>query len=198
MRSDQTTEVTVENRRLPGALTVRSVGPAGEALTGACFSVWSVKPDGSRDRRLVRSCDGDDGVGDGVTTFASLAPGNVILHEDRAPDEYRSAADQSVTVISGEATNVSVSHQSQRSSGPSNQTGQNARTEPTPIPVPTLTPTPIPTEPVPTPTPELAPVEIPDPTATPEPTATATATATPDAAVETDNQASPEADGEEP
>lgn len=187
IRTDRTAEVTIENLPLPGALLVRKVGTNGDVLSGSCFSVWSVKNDGSRDRRLARACDADDGADDGIISFTSLPPDNAILREDSAPNGYRKADDLLVSVRSGESVDVTVPNVP-RGGGGASQAGQDARSESTPgQPTPTATPESTPTQAVPTATTE--PTATPEPTTAPEATVTevptATATARPDDPVDT-------------
>jgi uncharacterized surface anchored protein len=198
IKSGKTTEVTAENRRQTGALVIRKVTGAGQALPGACFSVWTVGGDGTRDRRLARACDDDDGVVDGATGVGNLPPGDAIVHEDKAPRGYDRAADRSVTVTPGETAEITVEDAPRRGAagtGADNANPQPEATQAQPTATPTATSTPDPTPAVPPTTTPRAP-RAETATATPPPTPTPDAEAGPAVAGQSDASPAPTKDAD--
>ncbi|MEJ7762424.1 MAG: SpaA isopeptide-forming pilin-related protein, partial [Thermomicrobiales bacterium] len=96
-----TVELTVENRLRPATLVIEKVDPAGDRLTGACFTLAGTT-------RYER-CDDDDPAGDdGEISFAGIVPGDYALEETVAPAGYAAAADQDVTLDPGQRLVVPV------------------------------------------------------------------------------------------
>jgi uncharacterized surface anchored protein len=84
-------------------LTIHKVDEYGEPLTdateGACFVLSS-----------TYRCDGSDGVLDGTITLWAV-PGEYDLHEDYAPVGYAPAPDQTITLVAGQANDVTIANE---------------------------------------------------------------------------------------
>lgn len=106
---NKTTFITVENEPTPpptttGTLVVKKIGPNGQPLAGACFSLRV-----GQSTKAPSVCDNADGSNDGTITFNNIPTGNYTLHETVKPSaDYQSAADVSVTITQNQTTTVTV------------------------------------------------------------------------------------------
>jgi uncharacterized surface anchored protein len=105
-------ELTVENTKgeTPqyGTLIIKKVDEAGNPLPGACFALFDPRSDLSEP--VTEKCDGSvndqDGVNDGTVTYMNNGRGTFLVRETRAPDGYAAAADQTITIDSGQTVTV--------------------------------------------------------------------------------------------
>ncbi|MBA2775561.1 MAG: hypothetical protein H0U31_02390, partial [Chloroflexia bacterium] len=97
IRSDQTTEVTIENVLKTGRLQVNKTNEDGHVLQGACFDVQG-------DNAGARCTNAT-----GVVTFSDLEPGTYTLVETQAPYGYERASDvQNIQILPGQTKVIHV------------------------------------------------------------------------------------------
>ncbi|MGH2548856.1 MAG: MSCRAMM family protein, partial [Thermomicrobiales bacterium] len=108
---NKTTFKTVVNQPTPpptstGTLVVKKVGPNGQPLGGACFSLRV-----GQTTKVPSTCDNADGANDGTITFNNVPTGTYTLHETVKPSaDYQSAADVSVTINKDQTTTITVTN----------------------------------------------------------------------------------------
>ena len=83
-----------------GSVTIHTVNPAGDPLTGACYDVHD-----AGDTVVGSACDADDGADDGTTVVDNLAPGDDVAVQTTPPAGYNPADDApfSITVADPDA-----------------------------------------------------------------------------------------------
>ena len=126
--ADRATRLTVTNRPGPagtGGLAIRTVDPAGIALTDYCYGLFSDGGGGIRDKVVAASrCDGrpnpdgsangeSDGLADGSLGFSGVPAGRYVLGLTRAPvltrpPAYEPIADQVVSVTTGQVSQLTI------------------------------------------------------------------------------------------
>ena len=108
-----------------GGLAVRTLDPAGTALTNACLELWT-DAGGTRGTLLAdsRRCDAprdptglvgpEDGWVDGSLGWSGLAPGRYLVVETQAPADsrggYETAADTAVEIRAGAVSPLGLTH----------------------------------------------------------------------------------------
>jgi uncharacterized surface anchored protein len=70
----------------PGSVTIHTVNPGGDALTGACYDVHD-----AADNVVGSACDATDGADDGTTVVDNLAPGDYAAVQTTPPAGYNAA-----------------------------------------------------------------------------------------------------------
>lgn len=106
----QTTTVQIQLVQL-GRVEIHVIDGDGQSLPGACFRYGPyVVPFFGEGTNSV--CDGHvhdaDGLVNGILLVENITPGSLPLQEIGTPDGYSDAADQTVTVVSGQTTVVEV------------------------------------------------------------------------------------------
>jgi uncharacterized surface anchored protein len=109
------TEVTVTlTAELAATILLTTRNRAGTALTGACYEVWTVKPEGGRDIMVRKACDKETSQTgstlDGAVKLERLPPGDYIVVESFAPAGYSRVNDFPVTVGPGETLRQDVTN----------------------------------------------------------------------------------------
>ena len=113
--SDQETKIAIVlpevDENTPGSIRIFKQDPFRDPLAGTCFKVF-VDDDGERGSSLTDEvCDEDDGTADGRIDIAMVAPGDVLLAETVAPDDFKLLDDIEVRVNPGQRTTITVLNQ---------------------------------------------------------------------------------------
>ncbi len=123
---------SVEQTEAPqefGSLVVTTVDENGNQVAGACFTI---KPRPNSTGSDANACDADDGVNDGVTTFANAVAGSYRLSQTQPPDGFDLAKNKNVDVPANDTSQVTITQPS---------TGAGPAEEPTQTPENTEEPT---------------------------------------------------------
>jgi uncharacterized surface anchored protein len=103
--------ITLPNQ-LAGTVLVTTVDETDGKLNNACYELWTIAQDGGTGVLYAKACDRElsdpTSLVDGIVKMTGLLPGDYILRESIAPVGYARALDQSIVVVGGETTEVTV------------------------------------------------------------------------------------------
>jgi uncharacterized surface anchored protein len=91
-----------------GTLNVAVTNQAGDPLLDACFQLAEDAGSGTPGGQVDYRCDNADGASDGTVTFTAIPAGNYVLRQQGAAPGYLPAADQAVSITSGQTTNTTI------------------------------------------------------------------------------------------
>jgi hypothetical protein len=98
--------------QLAGTVVATTVDETNGKLNNACYEIWTVAQGGDKGVLYAKACDQEPSdqtsTVDGVVRIPGLLPGTYILYQSIVPIGYGRAADQTVVVIGGQTTNVTV------------------------------------------------------------------------------------------
>jgi hypothetical protein len=98
--------------QLAGTVIATTVDETNGQLNNACYEIWTVAQGGGKGVLYAKACDLEptDATStiDGKVKLAGLLPGTYILYQSIVPLGYGRATEQTVVVVGGQTTNVTV------------------------------------------------------------------------------------------
>jgi Prealbumin-like fold domain len=98
--------------QLAGTVIATTVDETNGQLNNACYEIWTVAQGGGKGVLYAKACDKEasdpTSTVDGVVKVTGLLPGTYILYQSIVPFGYGRSADQTIVVIGGQTTNITV------------------------------------------------------------------------------------------
>ncbi len=103
--------LTLPNQ-LAGTVIATTVDETNGQLNNACYEIWTVAQGGGKGVLYAKACDleptDSTSTVDGKVKLPGLLPGTYILYQSIVPLGYGRASDQTIIVLGGQTTNVTV------------------------------------------------------------------------------------------